>query len=546
MVMQSFSDSKIQSWLTWFLRGLLILGFFIILGRLIELQIVKGDYFRGLAEGNRIRRVPITAPRGKIYARGGEVLVGNREVKKLVVFDPVEGYKKLEEFENAGEEDLISEWERNYQLGETAAHITGYLGEVTEKEVGKIDPRCLEKGPRKLGSLVGRTGLEEEYECLLSGIDGEELVEVDSLGNRIRTLGRKEPIVGNDLKTTIDYDLQMKVAEIINENEEIPFEKKAAVIITDTQGEVLALYSSPSYNPNYFVTNNNSKITKILNDKNLPLFNRVIAGRFHPGSVFKPIIATAALEEGVIDEQFLYEDTGQIVIETLYGTFKYTNWYFTQYGGTEGEINITHAIKRSTDTFFYKVGELLGIEKINQWSEKFGLKNETGIDIPGEVVSLVPSPEWKELVRGERWFLGNTYHVSIGQGDIALTPIGLNNAISAVASEGRLCKPTLVKNVECVEINLGDKSINLVKEGMRQACREGGTGYTFFDFGVSMACKTGTAETEEEDKTHAWFVAFAPVDFPEIVTTVMVEKGGEGSRIAGPITRAIFDYWFTN
>lgn len=542
--METLSSSKAQSWLIWFLNGLLILGFFIIIGRLVELQIVKGAYFKNLAEGNRIRRVPIVAPRGKIYARGGEMLVGNNEVKKQIVFHPEKGYEKIEDISEADDDEIISEWERSYLVGGVAAHVTGYLGEVNEEEVGTINPNCPEKGPRVQGSLVGRSGLEEKYECVLSGINGEELVEVDSMGDRIRTLGKKEPVAGADLKTNIHYGLQEKIAEIIANSEDIPEDKKAAVVVTDTHGEVLALYSSPSFDPNIFINQENQKIHTLLQDNNLPLYNRVIGGKYHPGSVFKPIVAIAALQEGTIDENYRYQDEGQITIDTLYGKFTYSNWYFSQYGGREGEIDVIRAIKRSTDTFFYKVGELLGIENIEKWANTFGLNRETGIDIPGEIVGLVPSPQWKEEVKGERWFLGNTYHISIGQGDIALTPIGLNTAISAISSRGNLCNPNIVGSTKCTDLKLDDNSVDLVISGMQQACQSGGTGYTFFDFEREVACKTGTAETQELDKTHAWFTVFGPLDYPEIIATVLVEKGGEGSSVAGPIAREIFNFWF--
>jgi penicillin-binding protein 2 len=547
MVMEKLSTLKTQSWLGWFLRGVLILGFVILIGRLIELQIIKGDYYRDLAEGNRIRRVPITAPRGTILARGGELLVGNKEVKKRVIFDPASGYEKTEDISDATEEEIIAEWERDYYLGAAAAHISGYVGEVNEEELGTIDPQCPEKGPRKIGQLVGRSGLEEQYECILSGIDGEELVEVDSTGKKIRVLGKKNPVPGTNIQTTIHYDLQKKVAEIIVNNEDMPSEKQGAVIITDPRGEVLALYSSPSYDPNIFVGGDEQrKIGEILTDSDLPLFNRVIGGSFAPGSVYKPVVAIAALEEEEIDEEYTYEDTGQITIESLYGKYSYSNWYFTQYGQTEGEIDLVRAIARSTDTFFYKIGELVGIEKLVGWSHKMGLGEKTGIDLPGEISGLIPSPEWKERVKGERWFLGNTYHVAIGQGDLFLTPIGINTAISAIAANGFLCEARIVRDEKCEDLDINTSNMEIVKKGMAEVCTEGGTGFTFFDFNPQAACKTGTAETNDEDATHAWFTVFAPSDFPEIVTTVLVEKGGEGSRIAGPIAREIFDYWFSD
>lgn len=536
--METLSISRVQSWLSWFLRGLLILGFLFLLGRLVELQIIKGGYFRGLAEGNRIRRVPIAAPRGRILARGGEVLVDNKEVKKRVIFDPEEGYEKTTNLTDAKEDEIITEWQRIYKLGDKFAHVSGYLGEVSEEELGKVNPRCPEKGPKKLGSFIGRTGLEEYYECTLSGIDGEELVEVDTSGERVRTLGTRKPIPGEDIKTNIDNQLQIKVSQTLQG-------KKGAIVAADPNGEILALYSSPSFDPNFFVKGEDSqKIEAILKDENLPMFNRAVGGIFHPGSVFKPVVAVAALEEGEVDERFLFDDPGQIAIETPYGTFTYANWYFTQYGAKEGEINLVRAIARSTDTFFYKLGEFVGIAKLSDWARRFGLGELSGIDITGEVAGLIPTPEWKERVKGEPWFLGNTYHMAIGQGDIALSPLEVNSAISAISGGGKLCKPRVVKDPECRNLDVSSDNLKLVKEGMVGACTEGGTGFPFFDFEPQVGCKTGTAETNEEGKTHAWFSAFAPSDFPEIVVTVLVEKGGEGSEVAGPIAREIFDYYF--
>jgi penicillin-binding protein 2 len=543
--MEKLSSQNTQSWLSWFARGLLLLGALVLLGRLFELQVIKGGYFRALAEENRIRRVPITAARGRILTRGGEVLAGNLEIKRKIIFNPDNGYEKSDDITGANDNEIITEWLRSYPAGETAAHITGYLGQVEKGEVGKISPDCPEKGPRKQNTLVGRSGLEEQYECILSGIDGEELIEVDTMGRKIRTLGKREPVPGNDITVTIDYLLQKKVAEVMED-------KQGAIVVSDPDGEILALYSSPSYDPNVFVKKRKQKeVENVLNDANLPLFNRAIGGLYHPGSVYKQVVAIAGLEEAEIDKDYTYEDTGQVTVDSPYGSFNYTNWYFTQYGGVEGKINLVRAIQRSTDTFFYKVGELLGVEKLVTWSENFSLNKKTGIDLPGEVAGLIPSPEWKLETKGERWFLGNTYHMSIGQGDIALTPLLVNNLTSTIASNGNLCQPRLLGNESCQELGIKKENIELVKEGMSAACSSGGTGYTFFDFkpkdvaeGNRVACKTGTAETNEEDVTHAWFTVYAPVDKPEIIATVLVEKGGEGSSVAGPIAREIFDYWF--
>ena len=527
--METLAATRTESWLSWFLRGILLLGFIILIARLFELQIIKGDYFRLLAEGNRIRRIPITAARGKISARGGEVLVGNVEVKRKIVFNKDSGYSKAEDITGASEEDIVTEWKRDYPLGEAFAHLGGYLGEVSPEEVGKINPECPEKGPRLSGQLVGRSGLEQEYECTLAGIDGEELVEVDTQGNKVRILGRKEPTAGQDLKTSIAFGLQKKVAQTLSG-------KSGAAVVTDATGEVLALYSSPAFNP--------ENPAEALDNPDLPLFNRAIGGQYHPGSVFKPVVAIASLEEGKIDKNYTFEDTGKITVDSPYGSFSYTNWYYNQYGGTEGDIGLVRAIARSTDTFFYKLGEIVGIDKLGFWMQKMGLATRVNIDLPGEILSLIPSPEWKLKVKGEQWFLGNTYHLSIGQGDIALTVVGLHRALLAIANDGVLCELGIAKDPRCSNLKLDKKNIELVRQGMIEACSAGGTGYTFFDVTPQVGCKTGTAETNEDGKTHAWFSVFAPSEFPELMATIMIERSGEGSKVAGPLARDIFDYWF--
>lgn len=498
---------KSQSWLSWFLRGVLVLFFLFLVSRLFELQIIKGKYYRELSDGNRIKRIKIAAPRGIIYARGGEILVGNH-----------------------------GDGKRDYPLGPIFAHAGGYLGEANEEEIGKINPKCSGKGPKVLGDFVGRSGLEEEYDCVLRGMPGEELIEVDITGKYVRTLGKIEPVPGEDIKTNIDFGLQKKVSEVMAE-------KKGGIIATDSKGEVLAFYSSPSYDPN--------NVAESLNDPALPLFNRVVGGLYHPGSVFKPTVAVAALEENKIDKNYRYLDTGIIRVND----YSYTNWYFTQYGKTEGEIGIVRALARSTDTFFYNLGEITGIENMASYADKFGYSEKSGIDIPGEVPGLIPTPEWKKRVKNEAWFLGNTYHFAIGQGDVAVTPIEVNRAIGVIAGGGEICQPRIVGIPKCISLNLKKETLDLVKEGMEGVCSQGGTGFTFFDWNNSgstkltttnhglVACKTGTAETNEDGKTHAWFTLFYPSDFPEINLTVLVEGGGEGSTVAGPIARKIMDYW---
>ncbi|MEK7497478.1 MAG: penicillin-binding transpeptidase domain-containing protein [Patescibacteria group bacterium] len=481
--MESLVSTRKDSWLSWFLRGLLFLGFLFLLGRLVELQIIKGNYFRALADDNRIKRIPIYATRGRILARGGEVLEGK-----------------------------------------FFAHAGGYVAEVNQEEVGKTDPQCPDKGPRQAGSLAGRSGLQAYYDCLLRGVDGEELVEVDTMGKAIRTLGVRKPVSGIDLKTTISLNLQKKVGELLD--------KPGAVVISDPKGEILAIYSSPSFDP--------SNVGKSLNDPTLPLFNRAITGVYHPGSIFKIVTSVAVLEDKKITPGFVYDDPGVIKVND----FSYSNWYFSQYGKLEGAIDLPRAIARSTDTLFYKLGELEGATALASWADKFGLGKKTGIDLPGESTGLVPTPDWKERVKGESWFLGNTYHMAIGQGDLTATPLQMNMVTSVIANQGKLCTPHIIEGLGgCMDLNIEKPTIDLVREGMMGACSSGGTAPSFFDFVPQVACKTGTAETNEIDKTHAWFSVFTPVADPQIVITVLVEKGGEGSQVAAPIAKEILKYW---
>lgn len=524
----------------WLLKLILVCAVLLLVGRLSELTIVKGQYYRELAEQNRIRRVAIDAPRGQILARGGEVLAGNTEVKKIVKFEPTEGYTKQIAQDGDPADEIISEWVRSYPMRETGGHITGYIGEVDENEVGKTDPDCIQKGSRPLGTLIGRFGLESQYECHLRGINGEELVEVDIAGHKIRSVGRRSPIPGENVVTTIDAPLQERVAQVMKDIQ-------GGVVATDGKGEVLALFSSPSFDPSLFVetseqTGRQKALQQLFTDTRLPLFNRSISGGYHPGSVYKLVTSAAALEEGKITKDYLYEDTGNVRVNE----FNYANWYFTQYGGKEGNINVVRALARSTDTFFYKVGEMLGPITLSEWSRKFGVGKKTNIDLPGEVAGLLATPEWKQTVKGERWYLGNTYHMSIGQGDMTTTPLQANILTSVIANGGSYCRPHLLKDTptECEKIPMSQETIDTIIEGMIGACTTGGTAFPFFEFAPQVACKTGTAETSDDEETHAWFTIFAPVSDPDIVLTVLVEKGGEGSKVAAPIAKQIFDYWY--
>ena len=540
MRMNSFSSNN-DSWLSWFLRGSLILLFLILFGKLFEVQIIKGDYYRELSEENRIRHIPIPAPRGRILASGGEALADNVAIKKRIKFESGVSASISEDLTDATPEEIVTDYKRVYPLADKFAHASGYLSVVSESEIGTVNPDCPEKGIRVSGMLVGVTGLEAGYECKLLGIPGEELIEVDTTGKKVRVLGIKDPIPGTDLKTSIDYGLQSELAGYMD--------KKGAAIVTTSTGAILAFYSNPSFDPNLLINKDDSdKISGLLKNPDLPFFNRVISGTFHPGSVFKPLVAIAALEEGAIDKNFTFNDMGIITVNG----FSYRNWYFTEYGRTEGLVDLTRALARSTDTFFYKIGEMTGPVNIAKWADIFDLDKVTGVDIPGESKGLIPTPEWKQKTMHEGWFLGNTYNMAIGQGDVSVTLIELNTFISAIANNASLCKPQFISSdsPKCNQIKVSQDNLDLVKKGMEAACTTGGTAYTFFDFGskhngTTVACKTGTAEVGVSGDPNAWFTFFSPIDSPKIVTTIVFEKGGQGSQVAGPVARKIADYVFS-
>jgi len=513
--------------------GFLILIFLLFILRLFQLQIVMGKANRFLAENNRVRKIIIPAQRGLFFDRHGEALVQNEPVYWL---KEGSGSKKIPRkealFLQSGGKEVEISVKRNYLLNETSAHLLGYLGEVSLEELKK---NKLELSGYSPGSLIGRSGVEMQYERQLKGRDGSELVEVNTAGEVVRRINQVLPQPGESFTLAVDKKLQEVAAREMEG-------KKGAVIAGRPQtGEILVLYSSPSFDPNEVVE-------AVSDEENFPLLNRVISGMFPPGSVFKIVTSIAGLEEGVITASTLINDPGVIEVNQ----FKFTNWYFTQYGRTEGEINIVKALARSTDTFFYRLGEKLGAEKLIQWVKKFNLDQKFGIDLPAESAGFVLTPEWKQQTRGESWFLGNTYHLAIGQGDISLTPLGVNQMTSVVANGGKICKPRVLRigaentpyKEECFDLGIKEEYLEIVKKGMVGACSTGGTGYPFFDFEPRVACKTGTAETGDGKTSHAWFTVFAPADNPEIVLTVLVERGGEGSSVAAPIAKEILKEYF--
>jgi penicillin-binding protein 2 len=606
----SNTRSPVWMWL------IMILGFGIIVARLFYLQIIQGRHFWEMSNGNRIRLINLPAPRGIIYDRRHQPLVRNTPLFQAKITHPdgqieirslsrdealnydVKGPSALD-LPDDYQIDFLQATGRESLVGPAAAHLLGYLGEVSAEELPPTitthppsdcqppQPCC---STPKLGELVGRGGIEQQSDCWLRGQSGSQLLEVDTLGRLTRQLGNQPPVPGNNLTLTIDLPLQQAAYDALTD-------RPGAVVATNPNtGEILALVSSPSFDSNIFnpqspdlQSNSSDQITQILNDPARPLFNRATAGAYEPGSTFKIVTAAAGLETVTITPDWLYTDTG---VETL-GTYTYTNWYYTQYGATEGQINVSRALARSTDTFFYKLGGMIGVHDLTAYARKFGLGQPTGIDLPGEASGLVPDPAWKLQVKGERWYLGNTYHLAIGQADLLATPLQVNQVISAIASGGQWCRPHVIdysasdypppEDSICHDLELNSDYLAVIAQGLHGVCSTGGTAYPLFDFPVSLACKTGTAQTVG-DATHAWLTVYAPyvdprhsqpghselnnhseattnssspavaeeslsnnpANLPPIALTVLLERGGEGSADAAPVAQKILETWYNN
>src|SRR3989344_6521356 len=526
-------DKSPQYLIRWFqVLALFALGAIFL--KLVKLQVVEGASFRHRADENRVITRRLSANRGAILDRNGHSLVRNTpkyyriSPDSLITKDKFEPIDRDQALSLAVSDDqwIFFVSARDYPFSRALAPVLGYVGQIDEAELKRLAPTYV------AGDVVGKLGIEAAYEAVLRGSPGLEMIEVNSIGELIRTIGRQDPLPGQDVRLSLDVGVQQRLYQLLEGY-------TGAAVVSDPQtGEILALVSRPSFDPNNIVSS--------LAEPNEPFFNRAIAGSYPPGSLFKIVTATTGLEEGVIDSDFTVEDTGEIRI----GEYRYGNWYFDQYGRTEGTVNLVKAIQRSNDIFFYKVGEAVGPRLLAKWAKLFGLGQPTGIDLIGEADGLVPTPEWREKFIGSRWFLGNTYHYAIGQGDLLVTPLQMNQVVAAIAIGGQWCQPQLVKtsseNTNCRELSLSSNTISLITEGMKAACQTGGTAFPFFDFSSPVACKTGTAQFgDKENRTHAWFTVFAPADNPKIVVTVILEKAGEGSREAAPIARKVLDYWFS-
>ncbi len=582
------------------------------------LQIVRGNYYYELSEGNRISIRPINAPRGKIMDRKNRVIVSNKLTYSLYLLpneippaeNPKNILKKLSEIASIDYNILLDNFNRSsdgdslepvilkrhltketmvivaensdmlpgifvkesslrdYVYPETMVHPTGYIGEINKNELIELNKAGYDYSG---GDLIGKSGLEREYELYLRGQAGAEQVEVNSRGRKVKTIGIKSPKSGNDLILNIDFDLQLAAEKLLEENfkkmrkeaENDPERNKptgaAAVVMDVRDGSILSITSIPDYNLNLFARGiSKNEYSSLLNNKLNPMIDRTIMSAVPPGSIFKLVTGTAAVEElGVRADTNFYDSSGVFYLPNWSRPFR--NWH---YGG-EGKLDFTKAIARSNNIIFYQLGfdlyeEYKG-EILAQYARKFGLGEKTGIDLPGEKSGLVPDDAWKQRKFSESWYPGDSVNLSIGQGGLLTTPIQITQLIASIAGDGNLYKPQIVDKIVDPDgkvlvdfkpklkenlVSVAPETFAVLKEGMYEVTNKtyGTANRHFKNFPIKVAGKTGTAQTSTENN-HGWFGGFAPYEKPEIAVLVFLENGGSSSFTV-PIAREIMSYYF--
>lgn len=577
--------------------------FTVLFGRLLTLQIVQGETYRLAAQGNSIRTSEITAPRGLIQDRFGSPIVKNVANYSLEV---IPAYLPSSPEERRAIYDMIAKQtgvivdeaqiassgltlehitlledipadqalalqielantpgvivnirpRREYQDIPGIAHLLGYIGKISKEEL----QNARDRGDVRYGytSVVGKSGLERAYEDALKGLDGKTQLEVDARGRKIRQLASIQPKPGNNLQLYLDPEVQRVLSESLAAYiGRVGSKAGAAIAIDSKTGGILGLASFPTYEPEVFSTGGNTEaVQKLLNDPQHPLVNRPIAGVYPPGSTIKPLWAAAGLQEKTISTESTIQSMGGFNI----GQFAFKDWK----AGGHGLTDVKKAIAESVNTFFYAVAggyaniPGLGIGRLKQYAARFNIGGKTGIDLPGEGKGFFPDPDWKRRTRGESWFIGNTYQVGIGQGDVLVTPIGLLMAENSLVNGGEVLKPQIVQKViasdgsivqeygkTVVRSNgISPENLQIVKEGMRMTVTDG-SARLLGDLPVAAGGKTGTAQYASNKKTHAWFFGFAPWNDPEIAVLVLVEGGGEGTTAAAPVAKEVLNAYFT-
>ena len=576
--------------------GLALLSLLLLLARLWNLQILHGDDMRSLSESNRIRLHRVQATRGTVVDRNGRVLIDSRPSFDAVLVPEdarnvevtIENLAQLLNQSAADMHTLLAQtssrprfeeitvkrdlsWDdvvalethqldlpgvslqitprRSYPLGTRLAHLLGYVGEASPQDMA-ADSRY------RMGDLVGKTGLEKRWESALRGVDGGQQVEVDAVGRKLQVLREVEEMPGATVKLTIDLDLQDAASEALGDND------GSIVAIDPNTGEILAFVDHPSFDPNVFARGvHQDEWRALMTDKHRPLNNRAIQGQYPPGSTFKIIVATAALEEGVINP-----------FTRIYcpGGLQFGNHYFRCWKkGGHGSVNLHEALVGSCDVFFYQVAQRLGIDVIAQYARAFGLGLPTGIDLEHEKTGTIPDTAWKRKRFKQPWYAGETLSSGIGQGYVTATPLQMANAIAAMAV-GKRYRPHFVRQVETPEgevihnetpevigeLQVRATTLREVRDGLRDVVNtERGTGKKARIKGFEVAGKTGTSQVVKlgkerlkaaqvpwQHRDHAWFVAYAPVEAPEIAVAAIVEHAdGGGGAVAAPVVRAVIE-----
>ena len=574
------------------IRALFILVFLVLLVKVWYLAVLKADYYRGLADQNHVRIVPLVAPRGLILDTEGRVLVDNIQSSNLILFlDKTEhlqstfqflkglsltpeelearlktarNYSKFQTLvikENLSIEEvsyilshqfehpelaIVEEPRRLYRYGALAAHAIGYVGEISERQLKQT-----EFGGHKPGDIVGKYGVERTYNGILAGVDGQQRHMVNSVGKIIEELSAIQPKAGNPLTTTLDLDLQ-KIAET-----ELGDDPGAVVAFDPNDGDIRVMASRPAFDPNLFARRiSRQEWSSLIENPDNPLQNRTIQSEFSPGSCFKVVMALAGLERGVIDETTSVHCSGGV---NLYGRY-----FHCWKPGGHGTVALSDAIRQSCNVYFYMLGQKLGINEIETFSKMVGLGQLSGIDLSGEALGLVPSEDWKRKTTGEKWYAGETISVAIGQGPMNVTPIQLARAIGIIAT-GRVPalhlseadKEPAFQHPQVTAPTFKIENLRAVRQGMWRVVNDWGSGHAAQVQGFEVCGKTGTAQTignavratlskEQSAKfePNAWFVGFAPRDNPEIVVAVIVQRGKSGPAVAAPIAGKIFQAYF--
>ena len=585
---------------------LVIISFLVILIRVWYLQILKGEDFMGQSEQNRSRKISLPDYRGDIKDRRGKTLVNIRPSFSLYVtpedagdFSKSLGFlselmeinkgklwndiRQSPSFKNVLIKRDINRKEiayieenkmllpgihikveplRSYVYKDFASHILGYVGEVSKGEL-----MASKFGRYEQGDMIGKNGLEKIYESNLKGKKGFKEIEVDASGRELKTLRKLSPKAGNSLVLTLDSRVQKKLEKLMDEVSGKSPVEGSVVVMKVQSGEIIAMVSKPSFDPNFFATGvSRKKWNNLVRDEKNPLQNRAVNGQYPPASTYKLVTAYAALSEKVVEPESTIFCPGYFRL----GKRNYRCWKKKGHGN----MNLHDALVQSCDVYFYTLGHRLGIDNLAKYANRLGLGELTGIELQGEKPGLVPSRQWKKRFKNEPWFPGETISASIGQGYNLVTPLQSARMISTIASGGILIRPYLVKKIEdsdgkliqeffpVVSHNVGIDSAVLkhLKEGLRGVVHEAhGTGHRARLKNITVSGKTGTAQVvgmkaadeidpEEEIpysfRDHAWFVAFAPYEKPEVAVSVIIEHGGHGGTTAAPIARKILETYF--